>query len=70
MNTELMERKFKAMGADLHVEMMAERTGRFWTSERLVGDAPDGRPPYTVNVVSAKKPIRCTTSWCTTSCSR
>jgi hypothetical protein len=55
MNTEFMERKFKAMGADLHVEMMTERTGRFWTAGRLVGAAPDGRPPYTVNVVSAKK---------------
>jgi len=58
MNTELMERKFKAMGADLHVERMTERTGRFWTGGRLVRMAPDGRPPYTVNVVSAKKTKR------------
>ncbi len=54
MNTELMERKFKAMGADLNVEKMPERTNRVWTAERWVHTVPDRRPPYTVNVVTAK----------------
>jgi hypothetical protein len=51
MTKELVERKFKEIGAKVRFTTMPERIWR----PRVPRGTPDGRPPYTIDVVTTKK---------------